>query len=195
MTSSNFLPSGPFDFFVPSAPPVHWGFLYPNIRAIISLMKNILLKYKGFTLIELLVVIAIIGILTAVVTANFTTAKSKARDAKRISDIAQLQLTLEQVYDKCGAYPVPTVNPGTLALSTAICNSLTMGYFISSIPTDPSSGGVYSYIIPASTPYTDYALRAKLENINGVLNDDIDNTPFPNFDCSDSLNYYCVQPK
>jgi general secretion pathway protein G len=67
-------------------------------------MKKILFK-NGFTLIELLVVLAIIAILTAIVTTNFTTSKSKARDAKRVSDIAQIQLALEMVFDKCNAYP------------------------------------------------------------------------------------------
>ena len=41
-------------------------------------------KRGGFTLVELLVVIAIISILTAIVTANFTQAKARSRDAKRI---------------------------------------------------------------------------------------------------------------
>jgi prepilin-type N-terminal cleavage/methylation domain-containing protein len=166
-------------------------------------MKNILLKYKGFTLIELLVVIAIIGILTAVVTANFTSAKSKARDAKRISDIAQLQLTLEQVFDKCGVYPAPasSANPGILTTSTSICSSLNMGYFISTVPTDPTNSGtyIYQYAVPSTSgspsPYTDYVLRARLENNNGVLNDDVDGTSLAGVDCADTNNFYCIQPK
>lgn len=45
-------------------------------------MKNL---RKGFTLLELMVVIAIIGILSSVAVVSFSSARGKARDAKRIS--------------------------------------------------------------------------------------------------------------
>ena len=81
---------------------------------------------KGFTLIELLVVIAIIGILSSVVLASLNSARKKGRDARRVSDLKQLQLALELYYD---ANPV---TPG----------------FISVIPTDPggSANPNYGYV-------------------------------------------------
>lgn len=61
---------------------------------------------RGFTLIELLVVIAIIGLLSSVVLASLTSARSKANDAKRVSDLHQIQNALESyASDHTGSYP------------------------------------------------------------------------------------------
>lgn len=63
------------------------------------------MRNKGFTLIELLVVIAIIGLLASVVLVSLNTARGKARDVKRISDLHQIILALEMYYDDNGYYP------------------------------------------------------------------------------------------
>jgi len=62
-------------------------------------------KIKGFTLIELLVVIAIIGLLSSVVLASLNTARAKARDVKRLSDMHQMQIALDLYYNSFGRYP------------------------------------------------------------------------------------------
>jgi prepilin-type N-terminal cleavage/methylation domain-containing protein len=70
-------------------------------------MKKSHTPQKGFTLVELLVVIAIIAILTGIVATNFTSARSRARDAKRISDLGHIQLAIELYFDRCKQYPEP----------------------------------------------------------------------------------------
>jgi prepilin-type N-terminal cleavage/methylation domain-containing protein len=50
---------------------------------------------KGFTLIELLVVVGIIGILATITIASLNSARAKARDAKRLSDVKQMATILE----------------------------------------------------------------------------------------------------
>jgi type II secretion system protein G len=160
-------------------------------------MKKILFK-RGFTLIELLVVIAIIGILTAIVTANFTTAKSRSRDAKRISDLANIQLALEQVFDRCNKYPSLSDYSG---FTNTVCSngttSFSLSYFISVIPKDPN-GSSYTYNVNSTG--TDYVLKAGLENKMPALDDDAEGNPIntsPGY-CDDGTTQpfsYCVQPK
>lgn len=63
------------------------------------------MKQKGFTLVELLVVIAIIGLLFSVVLVSLNSARKKARDARRLSDLSQISNALELYYDKYSYYP------------------------------------------------------------------------------------------
>ena len=56
-------------------------------------MKNT--NRKGFTLIELLVVIAIIGLLSTMAVVSLNSARQKARDAKRVSDVKQIATVLQ----------------------------------------------------------------------------------------------------
>jgi len=123
-------------------------------------------KSKGFTLIELLVVIAIIGILSSVVLASLNSAREKSRDAKRVSDIKQLQLALELYFDSNSAYPTTL---GALASSTPA--------YIPTVPSDPL-GAAYQYAAlqgSSSTNCLSYHLGATLENgSHSALNSDSD---------------------
>jgi prepilin-type N-terminal cleavage/methylation domain-containing protein len=128
----------------------------------------------GFTLIELLVVMAIIGILSAVVLTSLNGARQKGRDARRISDIKQLQLSLELYYDSTGGYPLTI---GTAASSVLVSNG-----YIASLPIDPSTNAVYHYAPYAQTTNpaicSGYHLGASLESgtTHTALQTDADST-------------------
>ena len=81
-------------------------------------MKN----RSGFTLIELLVVIAIIGILGTIATISLQTARSKARDARRVADIKQTQTALEIFYNDKNRYPTREEIAGGVLFSTSSVN-------------------------------------------------------------------------
>ena len=68
---------------------------------------------KGFTLIELLIVIAIIAILATLATVSYGNAQAKARDAKRVSDMAQLRTGLALYYLAESEYPAIPGPAGT----------------------------------------------------------------------------------
>lgn len=99
-------------------------------------------------MIELLVVIAIIGLLSSVVLASLNGARVKARNARRIADMKQMQTALELYYNDNNAYPAATAS---LAPS-----------YIAALPTDPGSGSAaYTYVKAASGNY--YCLGAAIE--------------------------------
>ena len=146
---------------------------------------------RGFTLIELLVVIAIIGILSSVVLASLNSARQKGRDARRVSDVKQLQLALELFYDANQSYPTSTV---MTVLSTN-------GY-IAAIPSDPSSGS-YQFqpltsagaVCSSTTSCPSYVLKATLETSgHSAFTGDSDTDVGTTVTCDDASNFYCVRP-
>jgi prepilin-type N-terminal cleavage/methylation domain-containing protein len=78
--------------------------------------KNQVQKHNqkaGFTLIELLVVVAIIGLLSSIVLISLNTARSRARDAKRITDVTQVGKALESYYNDNAGYPAALADLAT----------------------------------------------------------------------------------
>lgn len=120
---------------------------------------------QGFTLIELLVVIAIIGLLSTLAVVALGSARQKANDSKRLSDIKQIQTALELYYTDNNAYPAGSgISLGTdaykclnsaLGFTTAACASPYMGL----VPKGPSSDEYYTYTMASSS----YTITADLE--------------------------------
>jgi prepilin-type N-terminal cleavage/methylation domain-containing protein len=114
---------------------------------------------KGFTLVELLVTIGIIGILATVTVVSVGNARGKARDAKRVSDIKQIQSALELAgNDLGGFYPGAAVD--TAIGGMRICGAglyinppaapdpcVNTSMYLNPIPADPTNTGalVYKY--------------------------------------------------
>jgi prepilin-type N-terminal cleavage/methylation domain-containing protein len=118
-------------------------------------------KQKGFTLIELLVVIAIIGLLSTIVMVSLNTARRKARDTRRKTDISQIQKGLAMYYDKYGVYPSEDCCDSSIGSccdpgcpcggadwnysADRIAGSLKNEGIISAMPKDPINNSTYYY--------------------------------------------------
>src|SRR5689334_15870642 len=133
---------------------------------------------KGFTLIELLVVIGIIALLISVAIPNFLSARQRASDSKKKSEMAQLKNALRLYYNDFNTYPaaftggVGKINyiagcgaagtgqcPCSASLdfaSGAACDSVYMKKFPSDLGT-----GTYYYKTASGE---DFCLRAVLDN-------------------------------
>ncbi len=133
-------------------------------------------KQRGFTLIELLVVISIIGILSALLLPNLTSAQARARDGRRKSDLKAIATGLELFYNDNNYYPARWVS-GATAAKFDFANALTDAagtttYIKSPVPKDPknTATGNYEYYYctqsDTATNNKKFNLFAKLENTN-----------------------------
>jgi general secretion pathway protein G len=113
---------------------------------------------KGFTLIELLVVLGVLGIIAGVILAaiNPIAQIQKSNDAKRKSDLEQMQRALELYYQDNNKYPPSTGNK----INNISWGSVWTGY-MSSLPNDPIPSHHYVYVV-TNTQQT-YYLYANLE--------------------------------
>lgn len=87
---------------------------------------------KGFSLLELLVVITIIGILAAVLTANFSGSREDAKNKSVQAELKGMQLSLELYKAQYGRYPdTPPAGFGctVTALNVSSASSDTCGTF------------------------------------------------------------------
>lgn len=136
-------------------------------------MKTKINLKSSFTLIELLIVIAILGIIAAFISINFLTALRKGRDARRKSDMEQIQRGIELYYEDQKSYPKFNIflNSNYALCQTNIYASCPTSpkenTYMEKIPADPLTSQTYAYAYPADG--SNYKLYACLENTQQIL--------------------------
>lgn len=137
---------------------------------------------KGFTLVEILVVVGIVGLLGVLATITLQSARVRARDAKRLSDVVKTQMALELYFNDNNSYPIVADatalgQSATACLSSAgwasSCDATSESVYLARIPATPATGlkeivqcsGVedtYCYVGNASA----YRIQFELETDN-----------------------------
>jgi general secretion pathway protein G len=112
-------------------------------------------RQKGFTLIELLVVIAILGILVVAGLVSLNSARVKARDSQRKTDLRAVSQAMDLYYTDKGAYPVAA---GFGDIVTELMTSTPP--YLNKVVKDPATTQSYK----GKSSALDYCLGATLEN-------------------------------
>lgn len=164
---------------------------------------------KGFTLVELLVVIAIIGLLSTLAIVALNSARQRSRDAKRVSDVRQVQTALQLYFDGQNEYPfvaAPPVNLGEGTNAALTSNGFeatpTAGatVYMGLIPDYPTPGPASELDDYEYTAYDDntegstcttagetcgwYKINFDLEDDTGSLKDGVDANSVPDCDAN-----------
>ncbi len=119
---------------------------------------------RGFTLIELLISMAILGILATIGFGNFQSARLKAADAKKKSDLTTIAKSLEAYVNDHRSYPLSSNGKIVCAPPNTVCDwgaPFTDGTTIYAA-TLPSPTTAYVYESSGDS----YTLYTRLENEN-----------------------------
>ena len=127
-------------------------------------------KNLGFTLIELLVVISIIGFLATASVVAFNSARIKARDARRLSDITLIIKAIDLYYDTNNKYPQMIAYTSSAANSCGVnwCVLETaLAPYMAKLPRDPlgnQNNYRYYYDSNSGDNYQTYGIMIRLES-------------------------------
>jgi len=171
-------------------------------------MKKCFKNKKGFTLIELLVVIAIIGILSAVVLVVLNDAKGKARDARRVSDVKQIERALIMYVDgNNGIFPSTGGAAKCLGLLNNIpCWGMPSGIkgdtnvnaavtsYLPNVPLDPSASGRVNQLGDRYL-YADQSASVWVDSIDCITQGQTETGPFILWKPEEVLNPTTAQCK
>lgn len=129
----------------------------------------------GFTLVELMVVVGIIGVLSAVMYANFSQSSAHSRDAQRQADLQVLSTAIELYKNKYGRYPEGCNGPATWSghapgVDCPSGSPLSHQYivdlapeFLPRLPQDPKlNGDASGYMYATNAEGTVYILKVRL---------------------------------
>ena len=132
------------------------------------------MRKKGFTLIEFLILTAIIALVVVVALWGMNSARQKARDARRLAVIQQVQAALNLYFYDFNAFPAPVNQPVAIGsgsdCSSEKCLSISAGRgvsnivsgtaYMSLIPADPSTNGNDSKCSNSSTSVCNYSYQS-----------------------------------
>ncbi len=136
-----------------------------------------LARSGGFTLVELLVTISILTILATIALISYGNIQRSARDARRKSDISNIQSALEQYHADQGYYPLfsASCTDGSLSAGCALKNPAATKTYMVKVPQETQPGiTAYPYspqpisctntVSNPATYCTNYCLYAIVEN-------------------------------
>jgi type II secretory pathway pseudopilin PulG len=158
-------------------------------------------------LVEILIVIGIIAILASslITLIDPLTQLRKSRDAKRKSDLSQIQSAFELYRSDIGNYPLEEGPGGVTNPGGALkCNNFALmggtppNTYMKKVPCDPLPSGPYAtYFYSDDPPFASYKLWACLENISDEDRDGDDQTAAdicPNVGSQKRVSYTLENP-